>query len=207
MSVIHTYGCDPNIETLEKYVKKDILEDGSHMNKSAMEYVKDFINPMKLSDIFNNAYNRGACTINRVIVILILLHMRIEAFSSYGPIVFNLAYNIWVSMRRKIKDCMCEASQGSDRIRNKYKLNYLKNSPVKVNSSGEIIITDEFSRIVNTLTEREFIDITNCMFCGGNCSHDTMIRILMMLHVMMKRGDVNKWQVVSSLAHMLSMKH
>ena len=80
MGVPHSTGCDPNICTLEKYIMKDILDNGSEMNKSAKEYVKDFIDPNKLSDIFYNAYNKGSCTVNRVIVILILLHLKIEAF-------------------------------------------------------------------------------------------------------------------------------
>ena len=71
------------------------------MNESAKEYVKDYIDPNKLSYIFYNAYNMGSCTVNRVIVLLVLLHMRMEAFQSFGIFVYNFAHMIYISFHKR----------------------------------------------------------------------------------------------------------
>ncbi len=201
-------GVDNNILLLERYISKEVFREGSSINTSITEYIVDVCDPCRLSDIFYTSYMNGACTWRRLMVILILLHFRLIRSEQFGALVYNLALIIYTgNCHNPNKKPKCtESREGSDDVKNKYMLNYFKNVCVNISPTLETSTNSEFTEMVNNLSEEDFIEIVQCMYQDGYSSHKTIITLLMMYNIMMKRSNIDKWGVLTSFASNLHIE-
>ncbi len=205
MAVPLATGIDLNIILLEKYISKEVFHDGSSINSTIKEYIKDVADPTRLSDLFFISYNSGACTWRRLAVILILLHFRLEYGQEFGPLLYNLGLIIQTSNSRNPnrKPQCTESSQGVDNVENKHMLNYFKDVCLHVSPTLEVTTSYQFTDMINNLSEGDFNEIVQCMYSDGNATHKTIIRLLIMYHMMLKRANVDKWKILTSFSKTL----
>ena len=208
MAVSLTAGVDDNIILFERYISREVFREGSSINNGIKEYLLAASDPMKLSDIFHASYMHGSCTWRRLTLILILFHFRLLMSENIGALVYNLALIIYTGNCHnpmKIPRCT-ESMEGAEKVKNKYMLNYFKNACVHVSPTLETSTNSDFMEKINNLSQVDFIEIVECMYQDGYSSHKTIITLLMMYIMMMRRPDVNKWSLLTSFSSTLHIQ-
>ncbi len=81
--------------------------------------------------------------------------------------------------------------------------NYFMNAYVEIERDYTISTTSAFHRMIDMMDVDTFTHIISKMFVNGYCSHETILKILLMTHHMIMKEDIDKYDVLCKATEIL----
>ena len=192
----------PRIHYILNNLSEEIFHSDSFSCKSLHHLSsKSSISSMHVFDYLKSIFKHVREQPEVLSTIILICHFRLMKTELNQEILYKSSLLIYVGLcSSKKQNHVCDIPNKIDAI---HYYNYFMNAFVEIQTDYFIFTTSAFSRMVEMMDIDTFLHVVARMFGHGYCSHEIIMKILLMTHYMLRRENIGRFYLLCKVTELL----